>query len=762
MTPGQQRAIKELKRIQISDPEKFEILEEPEVVNDWLVVVISLQLGSMELAVGGLDLRDREDFILKVPPDFPFDKPVIRVAHKRFAKFHHVIWRTLLCLYQSSIEWNPADSLYGFFDRLLLWLEKAAVNDMDPYDGPLEPPHHNTDFSQTPFVVRADTTFQVGETWFGLAELNKCTNRMELVAWNDLSGDWPEGAIPALVIVLPDSMPPEFPSYGKGLFDELDKQGVDKDRVLINLRLTAMLTPKEEPAYIVLALPMRRSPDGEEKFHIAIWSIEPEIVDGLRLATPSGKDSDELSDLKEKLDNSTLKIIELSKVSWCRVLEDRSEILVRRDTGTPVSWFREKKVLVLGCGALGSWAAEIISRANPELIHLVDNSIVKPGLLARQNFRLDDIGENKAIALSRRLLEVSLASSIKGFRSEAHKFITEDKGRFVNYDFVLDCTASSIFQMKLERDWRLFESQSPPIASLIIDGKAERCIGVVLPSNSIDSIWGAYINLKNRLCLDGEQKDIIKSFYNTEKVAKELFQPEPGCSDPTFVGSTADIVTLLSATLNQSIRCLLNNNMPTGISFSPHNNDASGSLRSITPSKNIEIQIGQYRVRICKNVFTEARAWVKQNNRARSQSHETGGLLWGLWDDTIGVIWIFASSGPPPDSSHDPGHFLCGVEGTLSEHNKRIKQSYGTNGFVGYWHTHPNMASRQSITDLTGMAALVAQFGHNQKRAVMIIFGRNAHSPTAGIYIYENIGQELASEQIQISEAQIVMEDFVV
>lgn len=762
MTPGQQRAVKELKRIQFSDPDRFEILTEPEIVNDWLFINISLKLGSMELADGGLDLREREDFILKVPPDFPFDKPVIRVAHKRFAKFPHVIWRTLLCLYQSSIEWNPTDSLYGFFDRLLLWLKKAAMNDMDPHEGPLEPPHYNTDFTQLPFVIRRNTPFLVGETWFGLAELKKYPNRMELVAWNDLSGEWPEETTPALVIVLTDSMPIEFPSYGKGLFDELDNQGIDKHRVLLNLRLTAKLTAEGEPAYIVLAIPMRRSPEGEEKFHIAVWSISPDSAHSLRLASPSDKDPDQLSEIKEKLDSSTLKIIELSKVSWCKILEDRDEILVRRDTGTPMSWFRDKKVLILGCGALGSWVAEIISRSNCKLIHLVDNSIVKPGLLVRQNFRLDDIGENKAIAIGRRLKKISHVSSIEGFSIEAHKFITEDKVRFAGYDLVLDCTASSIFQMKLERDWGQFKPQSPALASLIIDGKAKSCIGVVLPNNCLESIWGAYINLKHRLCLDGDQKEILESFYNTEKIAGELFQPEPGCSDPTFVGSTADIMILVSTALNQIIRCSEYNNMPMGISFSSPIIDRIGSLRSIPLPESLEIETGHYRVRVCNNVFTETRGWVKHNNRERSHNHETGGLLWGAWDDTINVIWVFDASGPPPDSSHDPGHFLCGVEGTLSEHEKRVKRSYGTNGFVGFWHTHPNTASKQSLTDLFGMSTLVAQFGQNQKRALMIIFGRNIENPSAGIYIYENIEIGLASEEIQISEAQITMEDFVV
>jgi hypothetical protein len=37
-----------------------------------------------------------------------------------------------------------------------------------------------------------------------------------------------------------------------------------------------------------------------------------------------------------------------------RVLEDRPEITGRRDEGLPSNWLAGKRVLVLGCGALGA------------------------------------------------------------------------------------------------------------------------------------------------------------------------------------------------------------------------------------------------------------------------------------------------------------------------------------------------------------------------------------------------------------------------
>ena len=711
----------------------------------------------MEMRVGGLDLREREEFILIIPPDFPFEYPSLIVTHHRFASFPHVIWSTTLCLYQSTIEWNPADGLYGFFDRLRLWLGKAAINDMDPVDGPLEPPHHVTDFSQRPFVVRANAPAQPGERWFGLAELEAYPNRVELVGWNDLTREWLSGRQPALAIVLPEPLPMEFPKKGREFFRELSKQGIDRDRVLRYLALASFFSGEGEPIHLVLGLPMRRSPDGSPRLHIAVWTTDGAIAGALRAALPEDSDPATLRSLRQDIADRLLSIFEETQITWCRVLEDRSEAVVRRDAGRPMAWFTGKRVLILGCGALGSWAAEMIARANPTLVHLLDNSIVKPGLLARQNYRLEDIASRKAEALANRLRAIVPSVSIDHFNREAHTFLTEDVGRLSGYDLIVDCTASAILQMKLERDWRIFGRQTPAAMSMVIDAKAQRCLAVIVNAHSEGGLWDAYVQLRYRLSRDGSHGDMVAAFY-TDRAASELFQPEPGCSDPTFSGSTADVSGLVSTALNIAVTQIRTTGSPIGIAFSSHHPEGRpGACDVLRLSALDEIVIDQYRVRIREGVYGEARAWARQNNRVRSRQHETGGLLWGLWDETIGVVWVFDASGPPPDSSHDPGHFICGIEGTVAEHKRRLEQSRGTEGFIGFWHTHPDMPSEQSLRDIEGMTGLVARIGQNQRNALMLIFGRAGVRPTAGVYVYESRSLAHPIEMISVGVGQITL-----
>ena len=759
MTNGQQRAARELERLKAAGGAAFELIREPEIIGKYLVATVSLQIGVIEMREGGLDLRDREEFTLYVPPEFPFERPSLYVEHTRFAGFPHVTWIHWLCLYQSNIEWNPSAGLYGFFNRLKLWLGKAAINDMDPIEGPLEPPHHNTDFAQKPFVINADAPCAAGESWVGLARLETYPNCIELNGWVDLSGEWPKQGQLAFTVILPESLPMEFPSKGVELFREMQKAGMDRDRMIKNLALAALLSSEGEPMHFVLGLPMRRAKDGSRRIHIAVWTASEKVAETLKLVLPQDTDSDEIRKLRSDFSNSIASIFEGCDIKWTKVLEDRSEIVVRRDEGTPMAWFTGRKVLILGCGALGSWTSEIVARAKPSMIHLVDiaEAIVKPGILARQNFERRDIGDSKANALARRLIAITHGCTIVPINREGHAFIVEDKERLRNYDVIIDCTASSILQMKLERDWAGFSGHTPPFVSLIIDSQAKHCLCVALPKDSAGGVWDAYLSLKNWLCIEGNRPDVTRAFYS-DKATEKLFQPEPGCSDPTFIGSTADVVGLISNALNAVFKNQQRNTR-IGIALStPETNGPARVLDLKELPRFIDTVAGKYKVRIATSIFTQARGWVKQNNRRRKPDYETGGLLWGFWDDAVQAVWIFDLSGPPPDSQHEPAHFICGVKGTEQEHKSHMARTYGACGFVGHWHTHPDIPSHQSGIDIGTMATLVSCVGQNQKRSIMLIFGRTRGVATAGIYIYESESLIGNGDVVSVGMSQVNLE----
>src|SRR3984957_19669147 len=737
MTPGQERALRELSRLQAVDPAGFEVLGKPAEMGDRIVASISLRVGPLDKSPGGLEFREREEFQLLIPPCLPSDAPSLIVKHHRFAGFPHVCWSTTLCLYQSKIEWNPADGLYGYFDRLALWIARAAHNDMDPVEGPLEPPHFVTDFSQLPVVIRSDAPAAAGNRWIGWALLEKFPNRIELSGWRDLTADMPNGQRAALAIILSEPLPMEFPQRGDDLFRELLKCGIERDFLLQLLRWAASVTPDDEPAYLVVGLPMRRAVDGTLRLHIAVWTTAANYAKSLRLTVPEASDPESLRELRRDLADSTYAVFEVTTIQWCQVFEDRDEIVARRDARTPIAWFKGKRVLLMGCGALGSWAAEIIARANPKAIHLVDNAIVKPGVLARQNYTLQDIGSQKADALAGRLRSVAQGPDVQAFAKDAHRFVLEQLDQLSSYDIVIDCTASAVVQMKLERDWLTVGGSVRRFISYVIDASAQRLLAISLGPQSVDGPWSSYLRLKHMLCTETDRADLVTAFYSP-RAGDALFQPEPGCSDPTFSGSTADVSRLAATALNGLAASIPKSDDTVVMAGSlPSVSDVLGGLVLDTLPPVTVAVVGNYRLLVARKAFNQARAFVRQNARLRSRAHETGGLLWGYWDDASQVIVILDASGPPPDSRHDPGHFVCGTEGTAKEHDSRVDHSHGVCGFAGMWHTHPDLPPKQSSEDVLGMTGLVAGFGQNRRRAVMLIFGRIAGQASVGAYTYE-------------------------
>lgn len=761
MTPGQERALRELTRLAATEADLLSIVETPRVDGGWLIVPISLKIGAREIATGGLDLRERESFVLFVPPEFPFDHPRLGVTDERFKGFDHVTWGKTLCLYQSKTEWSPADGLFGFFDRLYRWLDHAARNDMDPAGGPLEPPHHVTNYSHLPVVVRADAPAAPGQYWIGWAELLSRDNRVEIVGWKRFDEALTGERHAAVAVFLPQKLPMEFPERGREFFAELAKQAVDKGMMLSLLSLAAIETPEGEPLRLVLGLPMRRAADGSARFHIAVWATPPAFAGYMRSAIPQATDDARLGAMRTEFVDAVWEHFESTTLSWCRIFEDRAEIVVRRDAHTPMGWFRKRRVLLLGCGALGGWVAESVVRAQPAALHVVDNAEVRPGLLARQNFVLADIGSNKALALAKRLQAIDASCEIVGFDADAHGFVCADRERLSAYDLVIDCTASSIVQMKLERDWLSVRAGCPRFASFMIDANAQRCIGVALAPASVEGPWSAYLRLKNQLCTDGLHAGMIAAFYDNP-TGTTLFQPEPGCSDPTFAGSTADVTVLAAGALNWIAAQATRARVTIAFALSAPTLATGRGLSHFALPAVRTVDVRPYRVVLARKVLTQAASFVRQGNRLRSPVHETGGLLWGYWDDAANVIVVCDASGPPPDSRHEPAHFQCGTVGTAAEHAFRAQQSRGVCGFVGFWHTHPGLPSRQSEEDILGMTGLVTVVGSNNRRALMLIFGRTAGQPTAGVYVYESAAIAQGTEFIGIGEAQVVLEDSIV
>jgi hypothetical protein len=503
MSRGQQEALDQLRSIECAAGGTFLVTSviEPTQADGGAIIEVAMSCSDLERAAGGIPLEDEERLDIFVPSNFPFEMPHVFVRHTRFAGHPHVQWKNSLCLYQApSTEWVPNDGMFGFVARLHLWLQQGAIGQLDPVGAPLHPPVTYLMKGPTRTVTpRVDTPSIEVEPWFGTAHVRTHSDtRIDLVGWSPfLHADTPSNV--AAAVLLPTPLPYEFPDKFIDLVAALEERGISQERLFLTLQAAAIHLERENPLYVILGTPMRGVSGGEKRQHLAAWYISPTFAWALRAELDRHSEHAELRRIAEDVRTMLLDWAKVAPVEWCVVREDRPEIMIRRDRGSPMQWFAGRSVAVWGCGALGGHAAEHLVRAGAGRVVLYDNGVVTPGVLLRQPYDDADIGASKASALAARLRRIRPDLDVV----EHDGSILDDPLALDDWasaiDVVLDATASTAVMSRLElRRWE-DKTNAPPIISMAITHDAScGMVAVAIPDHS-----GGPLDLCRRMKLAG-------------------------------------------------------------------------------------------------------------------------------------------------------------------------------------------------------------------------------------------------------------------
>lgn len=701
-------------------------------------VYLSLETKSYRTG-NGLAFRDRERIRLHIGPGFPLERPNVHFMHKRFIGTPHVQWGDYICLYQSEeTEYDPSDGMFGFFDRIEQWMRAAGKGQLDPDDAPLHPPVAYPS-SSIRFVARVDTPLEASKhgIWIGRADLRKVGDRRyDITGWTHLN-DWGEvdpGHPIAAAILFDKPLASEFPSNVSDLIDLVEGAGLSFALLYSMLRVFSLVGSEEEPAYFVLGAPMRRKAAGEPlRPHLTVWQIEPVTLKSLRaIVRSNGED--------EAARQELAKWMVTAGVKWCSVLEDRPEIVLRRDGGTPIAALLGRRVLLFGCGALGSAVAEMVARSGAVALRLVDCAIVKPGILVRQRYSDNDVGLAKALALRARLLTIGMKCEVT---ADAHDLAEQALSRYdiADWDLVIDATASARVTHRLEEELKT-QHLPIPLLSMSISARAEN--GSVLVR--MPQFPGGPYHIARQAKLQAFARDadhsLVKAFW-PERDTVKAFQPEPGCGSPTFIGSAADIDHHAAGLLNIGLSRLAalepaaaSVDLVAAPWLPTDSNEPHRLAFALTGYSNYTDQVHGYTVRRSPVAALDMASELKGIERTRSDKVETGGLMFGEIDDAHQMIWVDSVSGPPPDSIASETQFLCGTAGTQRLNSFKSATSGKSSRFIGIWHTHPVSRGSPSQDDLHAMLSLLHFQEFPPRQVVMLIVGYAATKREENYYLY--------------------------
>ncbi|MHB1887444.1 MAG: ThiF family adenylyltransferase, partial [Acidimicrobiales bacterium] len=486
---------------------------------------------------------------------------------------------------------------------------------------------------------------------------------------------------------------------------------------------------------VLVGTPSRRLDDGALRQHLVCWRFDDFGRHQAQNLIFADADDPDLARRGAEAQQWIPQWVAQAEASWVQVMEARAEVTIRRDEKSSAQWIRGKRVVVMGCGALGGPIAEFCVRGGAAVVQVVDNDLVSPGVLVRQPYSDADIGIPKSLALASRLNRLRTDSPVQPAVGSAQAVVLTEGAPPPDVDLVIDATADGAVAALLELRRSRGRATWPPCISVGIGHDARR--GVVTISKR--GATGAGRDVLRRLALaarghlSAKLEDVGADFFPIEPRGP-MFQPEPGCSTPTFTGSCAELAALAGHLFDAALGALADSGppeaaQPMAAAVVRLECAAAGEmLPGVTwmgwPNDLLcDDPAGGYEIRISQPALTQMRTEARRGARLRGPEIETGGLMLGQVDDACQCVWVDESSGPPPDSRLAATHFDHGIEGVerLIAHHRR--RSHNLMTFLGMWHIHPYGVAAPSRTDKLAMRAMVLPVVNGPRRALILILG---------------------------------------
>ncbi|MEY1677892.1 ThiF family adenylyltransferase [Gordonia sp. ABKF26] len=578
----QRTVLSDLAAIAHAFPDEVVVVGRPRSVADGgLQVKVRLRTAEIAAAEGGVRLRTYEEFVMTVGLS-SLVPPSVDVEHSRFLHHAHVLCGYRLCLYlDPAREWDPAQGIGGLLDRLVGWLRDAAGARFDArtalYHAVGGVLHVGAEVPTIVVRQSVSSSRRASHAWL----VRRASRRYDLTLTRPLDQtaadhlplitfdtDLPYGAGDTLAQLLYVMDHPYLPNLATPLIRPGRAKGTDQARMFLTaVAASALRKPQGSPQGFVAAVP---HPAGGP-VHLLAARISASVTDQLRsLAAASRKKSAMIDIQASDLDTD-------AAVEWWRISDERAEVTTRRDAQRPVTGFAGKTVLIWGCGGLGSWIAEYVMRAGPATLLLCDPATISGGLLVRQNYVEDDIGETKARALIRRLRSVNEAPEVEEYPANG------SGARELNaIDVIIDATISIGVGRGLDDLCK--GSHRPTVASVATDLQTGT-LGVMTVSMppspmgplSIDRIAGQHV-------LVDSSREAFHGLWAAPRGSADELIPTRGCSVPTFHGSAADLAGV-AASLTSILGAHLKS--PTAMSGThlislPHGE--AGPLRDYVPA----------------------------------------------------------------------------------------------------------------------------------------------------------------------------------
>ena len=702
-------SIKYIRNLQIYFNEKYEGI--------FVFAFINIELPSYGV-FQGLDIKNCEELLFYISPQYPYKAPYTMMNREDFPFYAlpHVnqfifdgvepIFKPHICLHRGDVdEWFHEVGVIGYIARVKQWLKDASKGELIKNNDYFEP------------MMRLDSSFGsiVYDTDFviRLIENNKKSLVIEYKSMLFSTQDIRKAYVDDNFTPIENNIP---------CIIVYDKNSNIKDAYLgkYNAKL------KDFIKFLDLELiqrAVRHFNNVPNKAHTPIKSCF--LIYGIkRPQTLIGQSSDiEFLNCFIIFNRYfTSAKLNISGEEECRVLRHLNPF--SKSIATKISDsanIADKKLLLIGCGALGSKISLSLARMGATEQTLVDDDFISPHNLTRHALQFDFLAEkyniNKAEALQFIIDNMYNKNLCKIYKNKIMNLSIEEIN---GNDYIIDCTASGIVL-----DYLVSTNNIPPIirAEIADEGK----LGLTFIENKNKSL-----NLKDLryiLYYEALKNEQIYNWLNNNANNKTDFAHQEfsvgfGCNSDTMILDDA-VINVHAGITTSIIKNLSHKDFGLiYINLYCQNDLTKNSVSKIVVEPYKIIRRDDWSIKIKQSVLDEI-------HTIAYEKFENGGIFIGNADKNdkiIRILDIFI----PSDNQRSCSYFIRGQE-EVEKYLKHIsKRTAGLITYVGEWHTHPYMATQMSTTDENTFNSMAKELAKIQFPAILGIFNNNNESMYIG------------------------------
>lgn len=380
-------------------------------------------------------------------------------------------------------------------------------------------------------------------------------------------------------------------------------------------------------------------------------------------------------------------------LEMCRTMYSFSKEMAALQNG--LGSVHNKKICLIGVGAIGSQVFLNLIRAGFGNWTLVDNDLLLPHNLARHALDKRAVGFAKAECLAwmanHMVDEISVQHIIKDILKPSD--YSEDlKKSLSEAEVILDCSATLSVARFIALDLPCFA----------------RRISLFMTPSGNDSVL-LLEDSKREVPLDQIEMQYYRLLVYEKDLAGHLSLPERqmrygnSCRDINF-SLSQELVALHSAITSRALRKAIDKDTSGIMIWRANPDDLSVKSHSFHPAKMIKIDADGW------TIYTDE--WLLDKifaARVAKLPNETGGVLVGSFDMQRKIVYIIDTLLSPPDSKEWPATYIRGCQGLANRMKEISDMTLERLEYVGEWHSHtgkecsPSEEDKQAFSWLSDM-----------------------------------------------------------